>query len=176
MGTHSTFGPAAVGDRPSGTPPAGPAVPAAGKSPCTCKIRRYLHFSTALFIILFIIFHWFLWVCHYVFMCLAPSFLPSWGGAVTRIPKSKRRRLPPSLLAGRSPRLDRLLGAGAPLQFSCIGRVSALQRPGASLAEHVHVSPPSAVCGLGAASSMWQEQPVDAETQSGGYTKRAVTR
>ena len=77
----------AVGDRPSGTPPAGPAVPAAGKSPCTCKIRRYLHFSTALFIILFIIFHWFLWVCHYVFMCLAPSFLPSWGGCRNADPK-----------------------------------------------------------------------------------------
>ena len=26
------------------------------------------------------------------FMCLAPSFLPSRGGAVTRIPESKRRR------------------------------------------------------------------------------------
>ena len=29
---------------------------------------------------------------HYVFMCLAPSFLPSPGDAVTRIRESNRRR------------------------------------------------------------------------------------
>ena len=32
-------------------------------------------------------------VCDYVFMCLAPSFLPSPAVRVTRIPESKRRRL-----------------------------------------------------------------------------------
>ena len=30
----------------------------------------------------------------YVFMCFAPSFLRSPGGAVTRIPESKQSRLP----------------------------------------------------------------------------------
>ena len=43
-------------------------------------------------------------MCHYVFMCLAPSFLPSRGGAVTRIRESTHGRM--TKLPARAPRSD----------------------------------------------------------------------
>ena len=76
----------AVDDRPSGTPRPDRLYRPPVSHHVHMLTRRYPHFGTALFIIIFIIFHWLLCrVCHYVFMCLAPSFLPSRGGAVMRI-------------------------------------------------------------------------------------------
>ena len=87
----------AVDDRPSGTPrpdrlyrpPVSHHVHVRPVDTCT-SARLY-----SLFYSVYSTGIWLLWVCHYVFMCLhslAPSFLPSPGGAVTRIPESKRRR------------------------------------------------------------------------------------
>ena len=64
-------------------------------------------------------------------MCLAPSFLPSWGGAVTRIPKSKRRRV--RYTTRDRPRTPREPGRGGSFSAAACRRI----RHAAALAEEM---------------------------------------